>query len=85
MDALELEWLDDGWGTEEDPGADLEEAAWVSCPYCGEAVELLLDPTGGSYQEYVEDCEICCRPWSVRVAVDGSGHPAVSVGTLDEN
>ena len=32
-----------------------------SCPYCGAPIELLLDLSGGS-QDYVEDCEVCCRP-----------------------
>ena len=35
-------------------------------------------------QEYVEDCEVCCQPLSVRVAFDGDGNPDVSVATLDE-
>lgn len=83
MEAFAMETFDD-WDSEAGPDADLEQAAWVSCPYCGESVELLLDPTGGSYQEYVEDCEVCCRPWSVRVAVDGAGHPDVAVSTLDD-
>lgn len=69
---------EEAWST------DLTEAAWVSCPYCGESVELLIDPGGTGTQEYVEDCEVCCRPWSVRVAVDGSGIPSVSVATLDD-
>ena len=37
----------------------------VICPYCFERVELFVDPdTEGSY---VEDCEVCCRPWQVTV------------------
>ena len=31
------------------------------CPYCGELIELLID-TSIAQQEYVEDCEVCCRP-----------------------
>ena len=44
-----------------------ETSAWRSCPYCGAEVELLLDAGGGAEQEYIEDCEVCCRPWVVRV------------------
>ena len=44
-----------------------DDVAWVECPWCGEQVELLLDPGGGAVQDYVEDCEVCCRPWQVRV------------------
>ncbi|MEJ2575413.1 MAG: CPXCG motif-containing cysteine-rich protein, partial [Gammaproteobacteria bacterium] len=28
------------------------------CPYCGAAIELLVDLSGGS-QQYVEDCSTC--------------------------
>lgn len=42
------------------------ETASVLCPYCGEPVELLIDPTL-SRQQYVEDCEVCCRPMVVTV------------------
>lgn len=49
-------------------------SAEVVCPCCGERVEIALDPGSGARQEYVEDCEVCCRPWQVSVtyAEDGS-------------
>ncbi len=64
--------------------AAVTEPAWVSCPYCGESIEHLVDAAGGASQEYVEDCEVCCRPWLVRVTIDGDGHAVVSVNTQDE-
>jgi hypothetical protein len=33
----------------------------VQCPYCWEQFSLLIDASVES-QEYVEDCEVCCRP-----------------------
>jgi hypothetical protein len=45
----------------------------VTCPYCGETVVIILDPAGGGAQDYVEDCEICCRPWRIRVRYDDMG------------
>lgn len=74
------EELDD----EEDLDAELTEATIVYCPYCGESVELLLDASGGEMQEYVEDCEVCCQPWSVRVTIDQDGVAHVDVNALDE-
>jgi hypothetical protein len=47
-------------------------------------VEITLDSGGGDDQQYVEDCEVCCRPWQVRVAYDRTGNADVSVSTLDE-
>ena len=64
--------------------ADLADMALVSCPYCGEEVEVPVDLAGGDSQEYVEDCAVCCQPWSVRVTVDMDGVPSVSLSTLDE-
>jgi hypothetical protein len=42
------------------------ETVTVVCPYCGEPVELLVDGTI-AHQQYVEDCEVCCRPMLVTV------------------
>ena len=41
----------------------------VTCPYCGEEIEIYveLDVRGS----YVQDCEVCCNPWMVRVSRDG--------------
>jgi hypothetical protein len=58
-------------------------AAFISCPYCGEVVELILDPGGGVAQSYVEDCEVCCRPWQVSVSYDRDGTAAVRVDVSD--
>jgi hypothetical protein len=41
----------------------------ITCPYCGEPIEMLVDCSAGT-QEYVEDCSICCRPIVVRVDID---------------
>jgi hypothetical protein len=61
----------------EDGTAELE--AVVYCPYCGEINEIALDPGSGSIQEYVEDCQVCCRPWVVRVRYSRDGTAAVTV------
>ncbi len=61
-----------------------ETDALVHCPYCGESVEMSLDPGGGSLQRYVEDCEVCCRPWNVTVRYDEEGAADVNLNPLDE-
>ena len=81
MDFDDLESL----GTyDSDLDAALDDVAHVFCPYCGEAGELSVDPGGGALQEYVEDCEVCCQPWLVRVRFDGEGQASVIVATLDD-
>ena len=41
----------------------------VLCPYCGEEIDVHVevDVTGA----FVQDCEVCCNPWNVRVVSDG--------------
>jgi len=41
----------------------------VSCPYCGERIHVLLDPSV-PHQNYIEDCQVCCRPIVFDVIVD---------------
>jgi len=67
---------------EGDGTADTE--AEVTCPYCGEVVTITLDPGSGAEQEYVEDCQVCCRPWMVRVAYQEDGAALVEVEANDE-
>ena len=46
----------------------MQDVVEVQCPWCFELVELIIDPeTEGSY---IEDCEVCCRPWQIFVARD---------------
>jgi hypothetical protein len=55
----------------------------VSCPYCGEDVELYLEPD--VLGTLVYDCEVCCRPWKVRVGYDqGERYVDVSRGDGSE-
>jgi hypothetical protein len=57
--------------------------ALVVCPYCGERVDIALDPGSGSTQDYVEDCEVCCQPWRVSVSYGEDGKANVSISALD--
>ena len=40
----------------------------LSCPYCGESILVLID-TSVERQEYVEDCQVCCRPIGFDVSI----------------
>jgi hypothetical protein len=41
----------------------------VTCPYCGEQVEICIEPDVRGV--FVQDCEVCCNPWRVRVTGRG--------------
>jgi hypothetical protein len=55
----------------------------VTCPYCGEEIELFLDEGGGGGQIYVEDCQVCCKPMQVEVAAREDGELIASATRLD--
>ena len=56
----------------------------ATCPYCGEAVELSVDESGGSRQSYVEDCAVCCQPWQVELSRDEDDEWSAAIRTTDE-
>jgi len=55
----------------------------VQCPYCWEKISLLVDASI-EMQEYVEDCEVCCRPIDFVVEVDEQGLASVDARLQDE-
>ena len=81
-DPPDLDPLDD----EDSPLGDdsTETETVVICPHCGEANELALDPGSGPIQVYVEDCQVCCRPWRVTVRYAPDGTAEVFAEPLDE-
>jgi hypothetical protein len=83
--ALMDDFPDDENLEEEFPLGDgtAETDAVVICPHCGESNGITLDAGGGDVQEYVEDCQVCCRPWLVTVSYNGNGSAQVSAEPLD--
>lgn len=45
----------------------------VVCDHCGEAIEIAIDLSQGSRQQYVEDCPVCCVPLLICVVIDEDG------------
>lgn len=42
----------------------------VTCPYCGEEMEIYLESDVRGV--LIQDCEVCCKPWQVRISRDGA-------------
>ncbi len=42
---------------------------WV-CQYCGEENQVWVDLTIRENQDFIEDCEICCRPNRILITHD---------------
>ena len=49
----------------------------LQCPYCFETVEVAFERDLEG--QLVQDCEVCCRPWSVWIRRDSDGTPTVTV------
>lgn len=52
----------------------------IQCPYCGEQISVLVDPSEVG-AEYVEDCQVCCRPIEFSLFEDMDGEVTLQVGT----
>lgn len=55
----------------------------VQCPYCGEVFDLLVD-CSVPRQQYVEDCEVCCRPIFFEISVGDEGEVVVAARQENE-
>ena len=47
----------------------MDDSFVVDCPYCGETVEIYIEPDVEG--DLVQDCEVCCNPWQISVWNDG--------------
>ncbi len=64
-------------------GIEPEKFVAVQCPYCGERLDTRVDLTAGE-REYIEDCEVCCRPIEFAIELEEDGAlRAVRVQRLD--
>ncbi len=54
----------------------------LSCPYCAALIEMLIDASAPD-QQYIEECEVCCRPIVVTTRSSGLGDCEVLL--QDEN
>jgi hypothetical protein len=60
----------------------MESRFLVTCPYCGEDVEIYLEPEVRGW--LVQDCEVCCNPWQVRVSsADEEGERYLEISRAD--
>jgi len=55
----------------------------VQCPYCWELIDVVIDDAGEA-QEYIEDCQVCCRPINFKVLQNSNQQIQVQVFSDDE-
>lgn len=50
----------------------------IDCPYCGEQLSVIIEVLDEN-QEYIEDCQVCCRPITFDILMANDGSPSVYV------
>ena len=55
----------------------------IQCPYCWETLDVSVDPSVPE-QEYVEDCQVCCRPILIHVVFGDTLTPHVEARAENE-
>jgi hypothetical protein len=56
----------------------------VGCPYCGETINVLID-SSDIEQQYIEDCQVCCKPINFLVSESMTGELEVKVYSEDDS
>jgi len=53
------------------------------CPYCWQNISMVLD-LSVEEQEYIEDCEVCCRPIKISYAVTNGELEGFSAESIEQ-
>ena len=59
------------------------ESRIIDCPYCGEAIDILID-CSVLQQSYIEDCQVCCQPININVSIDHADEISITVSSENE-
>ena len=57
--------------------------AGFQCAGCGEWNETRVDPSNGSRQRYVEDCQVCCKPNVLKIEWHGDAQEFIIAAELE--
>jgi len=50
----------------------------VTCPFCFETIDVFIDMSAGN-QNYIEDCQVCCKPMKINIHIDSTDPENVSI------
>ena len=62
----------------------IELEKYFRCPYCFEEISMVLDDSVSEEQNYIEDCEVCCKPISIRFLISDSEITQFSASRLSQ-
>ena len=55
----------------------------IQCPYCGESIWVLVNQEEAG-SDYIEDCQVCCRPITIALSTDEDGEMLVQAHREDD-
>lgn len=55
----------------------------ISCPYCGETIAIMVE-SSLEEQQYIEDCQVCCKPMVICVQPSANGQSVVEARGEDD-
>lgn len=57
----------------------------IQCPYCLEAITILVDRGVYDFTTVIEDCEVCCRPIEISYNVEDGYVKGFSYNSIEGN
>ena len=57
----------------------------IQCPYCLQAISVLLDLGVYNYTTIIDDCEVCCRPIELSYNVQEGEVTTFSYSSMEGN
>ena len=57
---------------------------FFQCPYCWQNISMLIEPSLQT-TNYIEDCEICCRPINIEYVFSGLDLINFNAFSIEEN
>lgn len=57
----------------------------LQCPYCSQAITVLLDTGIDGFCNIVDDCEVCCRPIEINYCVQDNEISSFSFNAIEGN
>lgn len=57
----------------------------IQCPYCLQAISVLVDTGVFEYTTVIDDCEVCCRPIEISYIVEDGVVSSLSYNSMEGN
>jgi predicted metal-binding membrane protein len=57
----------------------------IQCPYCLQAITVLVDTGVYEYTTLIDDCEVCCRPIEISYSVEDGRVSRLSYNSIEGN